>query len=77
MGFSFACLRPSGNLDCRFEKLHNSVIGSARAVTPSLMNFSAILSKPVAFEGCISSKSLRTLSVDVGSSESGLVRFKC
>ena len=35
------------------------------------------LSKPVAFEGFISSKSLRTLSVDVGSSEKGSVRFKC
>ena len=43
----------------------------------SLGDFPAILSKPVAFEGFISSKSLRTLSVDVGSSENGSVRFKC
>ena len=76
-GFSFACLQPSGNFDCRIERLHNSVIGSARAVATSLRNFPAILSKPLAFEGFISSKSLRTLSVDVGSSEKGSVRFKC
>ena len=61
-GFSFACWQPSGNFDCRIERLYNSVIGSARAVAPSLRNFPAILSKPVAFEGSISSKSLRTLS---------------
>ena len=76
-GFSFACLQPSGNFDCRIERLHNSVTGSARADAPSLRNFPAILSKPVAFEGFISSKSLRTLSVGVGSSENGSVRFKC
>ena len=58
-------------------RLHNLVTGSARADAPSLRNFPAMLSKPVAFEGFISSKSLRTLSVDVGSSESGSVRFKC
>ena len=76
-GFSFACLQPSGNFDCRIERLHNSVTGSARADAPSLSHFPAMLPKPVAFEGFISSKSLRTLSVDVGSSENGSVRFKC
>ena len=76
-GFSFACLQPSGNFDCRIERLHHSVIGSARAVTPSLRNFPAMSSELVAFDGLISSKSLRTLSVDVGSSENGSVMFKC
>ena len=50
-GFSFACLEPSGNFDRRIERLHNSVIGLARAVAPSLRNFPAISSRPVAFEG--------------------------
>ena len=42
--------------DCRI------VIGSARAVASSLRNFPAILSKPFALEGFISSKSLRRIN---------------
>ena len=76
-GFSFACLQPSGNFVCRIERLHNSVTGPARADAPSLRNFPAILSIPVAFEGFISSKSLRTLSVDLGSSANGSIWLKC
>ena len=64
-------------MDCRIERLNNSVIGSAKAVASSLRNFPAILSKPVAFEGFDSSRSLRTFSEDVGSNENDSERFMC
>ena len=68
-GFSFACLQPSGKVDRRIERLHNSVIGPAKTAAPSLRNLLAILSNPVAFERFISSKSFRTFSREVGASE--------
>ena len=52
-------------------RLHNLVIGSARLAAPSLRNFPAMLSNPVAFEGLISSKSFRTVSREVGNSSNG------
>ena len=76
-GFSFACLQPSGKVDRRIERLHNSVTGLAKTVAPSLRNFPAILSNPVAFEGFISSKSFRPFSREVGASENGSVRLRC
>ena len=76
-GFSFACLQPSGNLDSMIERLHDLVLGSARAVAPSLRNLPAILPRPVAFEVFISSESLRTFSEDVGSSEKGSEKSVC
>ena len=75
-GFSFACLQPSGKVDRRIERLHNSVIGLAKTVAPSLRNFPAILSNPVAFEEFIPSKSFRTFSREVGASENGSVRLR-
>ena len=74
---SFACLQPSGNVDRRIEKLLESVIGSARTTAPSLRNFPAILSNPVAFKELISSRIFRTVSRELGASADGSERVRC
>ena len=51
-----------GNFDILVDKLHNFVISSARIDAPSFKNLPPILSIPIAFDGFISSSSLRTTS---------------